>query len=88
MLPAEALQGPLVELAGYRISDVLLAGLRDASLGRAERLRTVRLESDRAEADLKIAAPALWRRSEPANSFEAAELVASDIEMWCGQCGI
>jgi pimeloyl-ACP methyl ester carboxylesterase len=88
MLPAEALQGPLVELAGYRISDVLLAGLRDASLGRPERLRTVRLESDRAEADLKVGAPALWRRSEPANSIEMVELIASDLKTLCGLCGI
>jgi pimeloyl-ACP methyl ester carboxylesterase len=88
MLPAEALQGPLVELAGYRISGVLLAGLRDASLAHPVQLRTVRLESDRAEAELKVAAPALWRRSEPANAVETAELIASDIKMWCGQCGI
>ena len=87
MLPAEALQGPIVELAGYQISDVLLGGLRDATLARPERLRTVRLESDRAEADLKVAAPALWRRSEPANDIEVAELIASDIKTWHSQCG-
>ena len=88
MMAPEAMQGPVVELAGYRISDTFLADLRDASLAQAERLRTVRLESDRGEADLKLAAPALWRRSEPANSPETAELIASDIKMWCDQCGI
>jgi pimeloyl-ACP methyl ester carboxylesterase len=87
MLPAEALQGPMVELAGYRMSDVLLAGVRNACLARPEPLRTVRLESDRAEADLKVAAPALWRRSEPANDIEVAELIASDIKTWHSQCG-
>jgi pimeloyl-ACP methyl ester carboxylesterase len=87
MLPAEALQGPLVQLAGYPISDTMLAGLRNATLAHRARLRTVRLESDRAEADHKVAAPALWRRSEPTNSIETAELIASDIKTWCGQCG-
>jgi hypothetical protein len=88
MLAPEALQGPIVELAGYRISDTFLADLRDAALAQPERLRTVRLESDRGEADLKLAAPALWRRSEPANSVETADLIASDIKTWCAQCGI
>jgi pimeloyl-ACP methyl ester carboxylesterase len=87
-LAPEELQGPIVELAGYRISDALLSDLRDAALGLPDRLRTVRLESDRGEADHKLSAPALWRRSEPANSVETAELIASDIGMWCAQCGI
>jgi pimeloyl-ACP methyl ester carboxylesterase len=88
MLSPEAMQGPIVELAGYRINDTFLADLGASRCAQPERLRTVRLESDRGEADLKIAAPALWRRSEPANSVEAAELIASDIKMWCAQCGI
>jgi pimeloyl-ACP methyl ester carboxylesterase len=88
MLAPEAMQAPIVELAGYRIGGTFLGDLRDAKLARPERLRTVRLESDRGEADLKLAAPALWRRSEPANAIEAAELVASDIEIWRAQCGI
>lgn len=88
MLPPEAMQGPLVALAGYPISETLLAGLSAAKLAQPERLRTVRLESDPREADLKMEAPALWRRSEPANSVETAALIASDIKMWCTQCGI
>jgi hypothetical protein len=88
MLAPEAMQAPIVELAGYRIGGTFLDDLRDATLARPERLRTVRLESDRGEADLKLAAPALWRRSEPANAIEAAELIASDIKSWCVQCGI
>jgi pimeloyl-ACP methyl ester carboxylesterase len=87
MLSQEAMQGPVVELAGYRISDTLLSDLRNAPLSNPARLRTVRLESDPGEADLKLAAPALWRRSEPGNSIETAELIASDIRMWCERCG-
>jgi pimeloyl-ACP methyl ester carboxylesterase len=87
MLAAEAMQGPVVELAGYRISDTFLADLTASRCAQPERLRTVRLESDRGKADLKVAGPALWRRSEPANAIEAAELIASDIKMWCAQCG-
>jgi alpha-beta hydrolase superfamily lysophospholipase len=88
MLAPGAAEGAIVELAGYRISNTFLADLRGAQLVQPERLRTLRLESDRGEADLKLAAPALWRRSEPANSLEAAELIASDIKMWADQCGI
>jgi hypothetical protein len=87
MLSPEAMQGPVVELAGYRIGEALLAELSASKLAQPEQLRTVRLESDRGEADSKIAAPALWRRSEPATSLETADLVASDIKTWADQCG-
>jgi hypothetical protein len=88
MVSTEAMRGPVVELAGYRISDGFLADLSAARLAQPKHLRTARLESDRGEADFKVAAPALWRRSEPANAVEAAELIASDIKIWFAQCGI
>jgi pimeloyl-ACP methyl ester carboxylesterase len=88
LLAAEAVTGPLVELAGYRLSATLLADLEGASFAQPKPLRTVRIESDRGEADLKLAAPALWRRSEPANSPETVALIASDIRVWCASCGI
>ena len=86
MLKPEELKSAKIELAGYRLSETLLGDLREAPLASAEPLRTLRLESDRGEADLKVAGPSLWRRSEPANSPELAELIASDITMWCKQC--
>ena len=70
--------------AGYAPSEVLLAAVRAASPGGTA--RTVRLASDRAEADLKVDSPPLWRRSEPQNSSQLAEAIASDIVQWVAQC--
>jgi hypothetical protein len=70
--------------AGYAPSEALLESVRTASaVGTA---RTVRLASDRAEADLKVDGPPLWRRSEPQNSSQLVETIASDIMAWMAQC--
>ena len=87
MLKPEELKSARIELAGYPLSDILFAALGEAKPIDAGRIRTVRLASDRAEADLKVEGPALWRRSEPANSLELAELLAADIARWSDQCG-
>jgi pimeloyl-ACP methyl ester carboxylesterase len=70
--------------AGYSPSAALLDSLRAASP--TDEARTVRLASDRGEADLKVEGPPLWRRSEPQNSSELAEAIASDIVQWIGAC--
>ena len=70
--------------AGYAPSDALLDALRAASP--AGEARTVRLASDRGEADLKVEGSPLWRRSEPQSSSELAEAMASDIVQWVAQC--
>jgi hypothetical protein len=70
--------------AGYAPRTDLLDRLREASPTGAA--RTVRLASDRADADRKIDGPALWRRSEPQNSSELSEAIASDIMEWIGAC--
>ena len=88
LLAREELQGPRVELAGYRMSDTLLAELSIASLARLEPLRTLRLASDPRPADAKVEGAAIWRRSEPANAPELARLVASEILDWCARCGV
>lgn len=87
MLKPEELNSARIELAGYRLSDTLFGALGEAKPAPADRLRTVRLASDRGDADLKVDGPALWRRSEPSNSPELAELLASDLEEWCDRCG-
>ena len=87
MLKPEELKSARVELAGYHLSDTLFAALHEAKPVEAERIRTVRLASDRAEADLKVEGPALWRRSEPTNSPDLAELLAADLADWSHQCG-
>jgi pimeloyl-ACP methyl ester carboxylesterase len=72
--------------AGYSPSLLLLEALRSATPPALPRLRVVRLASDRAEADLKLEGPPLWRRSEPGNSTELARAIASDIETWIRRC--
>jgi len=67
---------------GYSPSPALLGPLAAAEPPAGGRLRTVRLATDRAEADLKLEGPPLWRRAEPQNSPELAEAMASDISQW------
>jgi hypothetical protein len=75
-----------VEWAGYAPSDVLKASLEAAKPGPVRALRTVRLESDRGEAEAKVEGPALWRRSEPGSSAELAEAIAADLHKWSREC--
>jgi alpha-beta hydrolase superfamily lysophospholipase len=88
MIKAEEMKGPEVDLAGYRMSEALLADLTAAKIAPVAPVRTVRLRSDRNEADLKVEGPALWRRSEPGNSPELVQLIASDIGDWASRCAV
>jgi pimeloyl-ACP methyl ester carboxylesterase len=67
---------------GYAPSPALLDPLASAEPPAGGKVRTVRLATDRAEADLKLEGPPLWRRAEPQNSYELAEAMASDISQW------
>jgi alpha-beta hydrolase superfamily lysophospholipase len=75
-----------VAWAGYSPSPSLREELEAALPEPEMRLRTVRLASDRAEADSKIAGPALWRRSEPGISAPLAEAAAADLAGWAKSC--
>ena len=75
-----------VEWAGYTPSEALKAALEAAAPAKVAPLRTVRLATDRAEADAKLEGPALWRRSEPGGSIELAEAIAADLSKWSRQC--
>ncbi len=80
--------GDPVEVAGNLISHNLFGALQaDATLreGTAP-LRTVRLESDPAPADLKLPGSPLWRRAEPGNDLPLAALLAQDLAAWSHQC--
>jgi hypothetical protein len=79
--------GQVSLLAGYPVHEQLLATLESAEPAELKRLRIVRLESDRGEADHKLDGPALWRRSEPGHSPELAEALAADIDSWVRECG-
>lgn len=78
--------GSDTDLAGYRIAGRLLDALEAARPAPLDRLRTVRLASDRADADHRIAGSPLWRRSEPASSPELSQLMACDLKAWIAQC--
>lgn len=75
-----------VEWAGYAPSDGLKTTLEAAKPAMVRMLRTVRLSTDRGEADAKIEGPALWRRSEPGNSNELADAIAADLQRWSREC--
>ncbi|HEX8640532.1 MAG TPA: hypothetical protein VF704_05180 [Allosphingosinicella sp.] len=75
-----------VEWAGYAPSAELRARLEEAVPAEPARLRVARLQSEAAAADVKLAGPALWRRSEPGNSSELAEAMAADIHAWSDAC--
>jgi hypothetical protein len=49
--------------------------------------RTVRLDSDPAVADVKLAGTPLWRRAEPGDDPALARLLADDLVTWVGRCG-
>ena len=72
---------------GYSPSQALLGPLAAAEPAPGAIVRTLRLATDRAEADLKVDGPALWRRSEPGTSDDLADALAADLAAWSGQCG-
>lgn len=72
---------------GYAPSGALLAALAEAEPAAGDRVRTLRLATDRGEADHKLEGPPLWRRAEPQNSSELAEAIAGDISQWVRACG-
>jgi pimeloyl-ACP methyl ester carboxylesterase len=74
------------EYAGYRPDQELMESLSMALPAATEKLRTLRLASDREEADLKVEGPALWRRSEPDNAPDLALALANDLERWAERC--
>lgn len=72
--------------AGHPLSTVFLDALETATPSPVPKLRTVRLESDAADADLKIPGNPLWRRAEPGEDPELAALLAADLAQWIKQC--
>jgi pimeloyl-ACP methyl ester carboxylesterase len=72
---------------GYSPSAGLVAALASAEPAAGATARTVRLATDRADADLKLDGPPLWRRAEPQTSPELASAMASDISTWVRSCG-
>ena len=68
--------------AGHVLSDRFLSELEAVLLPNHSTLRTIRLESDGAEADLKLAGTPLWRRAEPGEDAALAAAIVGDIAAW------
>lgn len=82
-----ALAGPGGQTyAGHKLNAAMLEGLEAATPVRLPHLRTVRLASDMADADLKVEGTPLWRRAEPGEDAALSDLLAADLAAWVKQC--
>lgn len=72
--------------AGHRLSTAFLDELSLATLASGVHVRTLRLESDAAEADAKVVGSPLWRRAEPGEDGALAERLAEDLCEWVQAC--
>jgi hypothetical protein len=79
-------EGSAVTIAGNRLSRILLRDLNAADCVREGAVRVVRLETDPAVADRKVAGAPLWRQSEPGDDRALADLLADDIADWIARC--
>lgn len=77
-----------VFINGQMVSRTLLDDLSRITLPAPQRLRTLRLSTDRAEADRHVEASPLWRHAEPGEDPVLAALLAEDIRTWAETCGI
>lgn len=72
--------------AGHALSPAFLSEIKGASLPPHANIRTVRLETEAADADLKIAGAPLWRRAEPGEDPALAGVIVSDLLDWAKTC--
>lgn len=79
-------RGEVTEFAGYAIPPAIFSGLAGATIGEEDPVRTVRLETDPAPADLKLSGKPLWRQSEPGNDPVLAVALAADLVEWMHAC--
>jgi len=73
-------------LAGHPLSPEMSKYLQNVSSpGKYRDIRTVRMETDRQEADYSVSGTPLWLRSEPDNDLQMAKILADDIHQWASQ---
>lgn len=72
--------------AGHRLSEAFLDELASATLATGAPVRTLRLESDAAEADANVVGGPLWRRAEPGEDNALAAQLAEDLCTWVQTC--
>ncbi len=78
----------LIFVNGQWVSRGLVDELSRLPLPDPSRLRTLRLVTDRTDADRHVEASPLWRHAEPGEDPALAELLAEDILQWAVTCGI
>jgi hypothetical protein len=76
----------VVEIAGNRLSNDMLAELLTDYPPLPVPLRVVRLTGDPAPADRHIDGASLWRRAEPDQDLDLADALADDIADWIARC--
>lgn len=74
------------EFAGYTLPADLFSRLADAQPSEDADARMVRLDSDPASADLKVAGRPLWRQAEPGIDPPLSSRLAADIAEWARAC--
>lgn len=72
---------------GQPVSRAFLNDLSAHPLPDLPRVRTLRLSTDKTEADRHVEASPLWRHAEPGEDPALAELLADDILNWAQACG-
>lgn len=78
--------GETLALAGNKVRKSLIDALGAASPAALSVLRTVRLETDQAPSDARIAAGPLWRRSEPGDDPVLQSEIVNDFRKWVSEC--
>jgi hypothetical protein len=74
-------------LAGNLIHHDLFSTLESAVPSTAGTIRTVRLEDEAGDADVRLSGTPLWRRAEPDHDPGLAAAAVADITEWMTTCG-
>jgi hypothetical protein len=72
--------------AGHPLSEDFLSELELAMPLPCANLRTVRLDTDAGDADVKFPGSPLWRRAEPGEDSALASALAADLANWARLC--
>lgn len=72
--------------AGHALSEPMIEALAAARCAPHPEVRTVRLDTEAGEADVRFAASPPWRRAEPGDDPHLATGLAEDIAVWARQC--
>jgi hypothetical protein len=82
----EVVTGNTLVLAGNHMRQSMIDALQVASPAPLQNVRTVRLTTDAADADAKIAGTPVWRRSEPGDDDVLLASIVEDLSEWAKQC--